>query len=223
MMINNIQYSPIQFQYPSANRVAKSSPSFKGGYVETLKFTNIGSCLEGYIGKVRVRRASDNQECFLNVFKKYIGHNAENYSIKNDKDELVGEIDVFIKKYQPGSYSQFEYKEDPSHVFVDNLRNYSAPDTPYYRQGLEHMKDIGTRLLQIAQRRSDEAQCVGNIKLISKNESKNWYKNVIGMVEEYPITSVSGNSKLFFAIHNPNSMILPPHAKEPLSRLTGGL
>lgn len=222
MMISNIQYSPIQFQYSSFKKV-KASPSFSGGYVETLKYTNIGSCLEGYIGKVRVRRASDNQECFLNVFKKYIGHNAENYSIKNDKDELVGEIDVFIKKFQPGSYSQFEYKEDPSHVFVDNLRNYSDPRTPYYKQGLEHMKDIGTRLLQIAQRRSDEAQCVGNIKLISKNESKEWYKKVIGMVEEYPDVQNSGTPKWMRSIHNPNSMILPPHAKEPLSKLTGGL
>ena len=222
MQINNIQYSPIQFKSYSSSKV-KTTPSFSGGYVETLKYTNIGSCLEGYIGKVRVRRASDNQECFLNVFKKYIGHNAENYSIKNDKDELVGEIDVFIRKFQPGSYSQFEYKEDPSHVFVDNLRNYSHPDTPYYKQGLEHMKDIGTRLLQIAQRRSDEAQCVGNIKLISKNESKSWYKGVIGMVEEFPNISSSGTPKWMKSIHNPNSMILPPHAKEPLSKLTGGL
>lgn len=52
----------------------------------------------------------------------------------------------------------------------------SNPNTPYYKNGLEHIKDIGIRLLQIAQRRSDEAKCVGNIKLISKNESKTGIK-----------------------------------------------
>lgn len=215
-MINNISFNPNLYAYkPQAK---STTPSFTGG-VQTLTHTNIGSCLEGYIGKIRVRSASDGQERFLNVFKKYIDRNAENYSIRNDNNDLVGEVDIFIRKFQPGSYDTVEHSTDPSHVFVDNLRNYSNPETPYYKAGLEYMKDIGTRLLQIAQRRSDEAMCMGNIKLIAKNESKNWYKNVIGMVEEFPPMP----SNFRFNFRNPNSMILPPHNKEPLSRLQGGL
>lgn len=217
MMINNISY-------PAPNLVVNSSKktddvSFSGNpYVETLKYTNIGSCLEGYIGKVRLRRGEDGGEYIGNVFKRFIDYNAENYSIRNDSGDVLGEVDIFIRKYAPGSYDSYTYKDDPSHVFVDNLRNYSNPKTPYYKQGLVYVKDIGIRLLQIAQRRSDEAQCVGNIKLVSKGESKEWYKNVIGMVEEFPATGSFG-----IRIHNPNSMILPPHSKEPLSRLNGGL
>lgn len=219
-MINNISY--LQQNNFSSNKVKSNNVTFKGYCPETLKYTNIGSCLEGYIGKVRLRRAENNGEYFANVFKHFIGNNAERYSICNEFGDVMGEADIFIKKYLPGSYDAFEYKEDPSHVYVDNLRNYTKPDTPYYKKGMEYFKDIGTRLLQIAQRRSDEAQCVGNIKLVSKGESKNWYKNVIGMTEEFKPTSQS-NSFLRFSIHNPNVLILPPEAKEPLSRLQGGL
>ena len=77
---------------------------------------------------------------------------------------------------------------------------------------------IGTRLLQIAQRRSDEALCNGNIKLISVNEALEWYKNVIGMRQEYP--PMPGAR---MQIHNPNILYLPPENKEALSRLQGGL
>lgn len=216
-MINKISYTP--YIGTCQIKPKSSSPAFTG--VQTLTHTNIGSCLEGYIGKVRVRKGSDKSECFLNVFKKYIGENAENYSLKNDNGELVGEINLQIRKMAPNSWSTFEYKEDPSHVFVDELRNYSKPDTPYYKKGLEYIKDVGTRLLQIAQRRSDEAMCCGNIKLISKNESKPYYKNVIGMVEEFP--PQQNNFGFKFCLNNPNSMILPLHSKEPLSRLQGGL
>ncbi len=213
-MINRISYNPNIY----SSGLNSNKLSFTGG-IPTLTHTNIGNCLEGYIGKIRVRKGSDNSEVFLNVFKKYIGHNAENYSIKNDKGDLIGEADIFIKKYMPGTYDTFEYPTDPSHVYVDNLRNYSKPDTPYYKQGLEYMKDIGTRLLQIAQRRSDEAMCVGNVKLTAKGESKNWYKSIIGMVEEFPPIP----SKFGINFRNPNILILPPHSKEPLSRLQGGL
>ena len=183
-----------------------------GQNIQTLTHTNIGSCLEGYIGKIRVRKPDG--ETYLNVFKKYIGRDAENYVIQNDKNEAVGSINVFIRKSQPNPWD----KTDPSHVFVDELRNFSKPNTPYHNPKLEYFKDIGTRLLQIAQRRSDEANCCGNIKLISKGESLNWYKNVIGMRQEFP--PIPG---MKFQIHNPNQLYLPPEAKEPLSRLQGGL
>ncbi len=194
-------------------RTNVTQPSFKG--VETLTHTNIGSCLEGYVGKVFVRKPS-GEKALVNVFKEKLCTNYENYSIKNDSNDVLGEMAVAINKYQSNEY--LPWMGNPNHVFVSELRNYSNPNTPYYKKGLDYHKDIGTRLLQIAQRRSDEAQCEGNIKLISKNESKEWYKRVIGMTEEFP-----EEQNLKFKIHNPNSMVLPPHAKEPLSKLQGGL
>lgn len=186
--------------------------SFRQAPIQTLTHTNIGSCLEGFIGKIRVRGAN-NENKFLNVFKNFNCNAIETYTIKNEKDKIIGTVDVGIKKLAP----TWECA-DPSHVFVDNLRNFSNPNTPYYQQGLEQYKDIGTRLLQIAQRRSDEACCSGNIKLISKNESLNWYKNVIGMRQEFP--PIPG---MRFQVHNPNQLYLPPENKEALSRLQGGL
>ena len=176
-MINNISYLTGIIQPQNLHQ--RKNISF-GQNIQTLTHTNIGSCLEGYIGKIRVRKTDG--EAYLNVFKKYIGRDAENYVIQNDKNEAVGSINVFIRKSQPNPWD----KTDPSHVFVDELRNFSKPDTPYHNPKLEYFKDIGTRLLQIAQRRSDEANCCGNIKLISKGESLNWYKNVIGMRQEFP-------------------------------------
>ena len=215
MNISTYLYTPTVY-----NNKNFSAPSFKSvNCVETLTHTNIGSCMEGYIGKVRVRKAGGG-ESFLNVFKRYMCEKYENYSIKNDADEVLGEINLTVNKCQGYHYDPYVSPVDPSHVFVSELRNYSNPNTPYYKKGLEYHKDIGTRLLQIAQRRSDESMCQGNIKLISKNESKEWYKNVIGMAEEFPPEQ---NYGFKFRLHNPNAMILPPLAKEPLSRLQGGL
>lgn len=189
-----------------------SNPTFQHNIPNALTHTNIGSCLEGYIGKVSVRKNDKNVA--LNVFKKFKENAIENYTIQNDTGDVIGTIDVSIKKYQQSPWE----RTNPSHVFVDKLRNFSNPNTPYYKSGLEHYKDIGTRLLQIAQRRSDKAMCEGNIKLISKGESLNWYKNIIGMRQEFP--PISG---MKFNIHNPNQLYLPPENKEPLSRLQGGL
>lgn len=189
-----------------------SNPTFQHNIPNALTHTNIGSCLEGYIGKVSVRKNDKNVA--LNVLKKFKENAIENYTIQNDTGDVIGTIDVSIKKYQQSPWE----RTNPSHVFVDNLRNFSNPNTPYYKSGLEHYKDIGTRLLQIAQRRSDEAMCEGNIKLISKGESLNWYKNIIGMRQEFP--PIPG---MKFNIHNPNQLYLPPENKEPLSRLQGGL
>lgn len=48
-----------------------------------------------------------------------------------------------------------------------------------------------------------------------------YYKNVIGMIEEFPPEQNSFGMR--FCFRNPNVMILPPYSKEPLSRLQGGL
>ena len=54
--------------------------------------------------------------------------------------------------------------------------------------------------------------CFGNIELMSKNASMDFYKK-LGF-ESIP--------KIFGYECN-NRMYLPPHSKEPLSRLSGGL
>lgn len=212
-MINNlgVYQSSVNFNAVGLKKKQTYGPNFRG--IQTLTHTNIGSCADGYIGKVKVR-LGEGGDAFLNVFK---GHNAgcEEYKIMDDFNNLIGEVQLKIKKFF--DYDKFEYKSDPSHVFVDNLRNYSKPGTPYYNKNLKYYKDIGTRFLQIAQRRSDEANCCGNIRLISKGESKPFYKDVIHMQEEFP-----PDSPLRF-FNNPNTMYLPPEWKEPLSRLNGGL
>ena len=204
-MIQNIVFYSNNITSP------KSSISFRQNIPQTLTHTNIGSCLEGYIGKVRVRQGDKN--VFLNVFKKYKCNNLENYTIQNDKGDIVGTIDISVRKIPPSPWEEGDF----SHVFVDELRNFSNPSTPYHSKGLEYYKDIGTRLLQIAQRRSDESRCSGNIKLISKGESLDWYLRVIGMRQEFP--PIPGRRNF----HNPNLLYLPPENKEPLSRLQGGL
>lgn len=185
-----------------------TQPSFKAGLpVETIKHCNIGMMRNGLIGKIQVPKA-DGKEVFLNIFK-YANSVSELYFVKDDAEQVIGEIELKVKKAL--NYDKAEFAQDPSHVFVETLRNYSNPRTPYYKEGLEEYKGIGTRLLQIAQRRSDESLCNGNIELISKNESFNFYRKL-------GFESV-GN----FWGCNPNKMYLPPSAKEPLSKLNGGL
>ena len=124
----------------------------------------------------------------------------------------IGRMDIKIKKFY--DYDPFTFPENPSHVFVDCLRNFSNPNTPYYTQGLDEYKHIGTRLLQIAQRRSDESLCNGNIELIAKNEKAvlAFYKR-LGFEQPALITPFT----------NPYYLHLPPQAKEPLSKMYGGL
>ncbi len=213
MNINYLSYQPNIYSRKNA-----TNPSFKGNIIpEALTHVNIGSKADGFIGKIRVRLA-DGGDAILNVFKKKCGENSENYKIINDYNELIGEMDMKIQK---ATYVDI-YRDSPAgpnFVFVDMLKNYTRPGTPDYNSKLIHHKDIGTRLLQIAQRRSDETLCNGELKLVAKNESKDWYKNVIGLRQEYP----PEKSRFRFNIHNPNQMYLPPEAKEPLSKLQGGL
>lgn len=188
--------------------------AFTGYIPDALTHVNIGSKPAGYIGKIKVRMAQGG-EAVLNVFKKYTSKDRENYLVINDYNEIIGEMEIAIKKFT--DYNKYICQADPSHVYVDTLRNFSKPGTPYYKKGLTYHKDIGTRLLQIAQRRSDEAQCCGNLKLISKNESKDWYINIIGMREENQIP-IQGKF-----LQNRNLLYLPPDKKELLSRIQGGL
>ena len=184
--------------------------TFKGGMpVETIKHYNIGIMHDGYIGKIKLFD-SNKQEAILNVFKKRYGKNAESYFIKDNNGDVIGDMDIIIgAKNNIGSR---EDVENSKHVFVSSIRNYSNPKTPYYKGFLKEYKQVGTRLLQIAQRRSDESWCNGNIELISKEDSMPFYEK-LGFKK----------TKIANPYSNPNRMHLPPDAKEPLSRIYGGL
>lgn len=186
-----------------------TKPTFKSGMpVETIKHYNLGMMPNGIVGKVKVLKAN-GAEAFLNVCKQATAL-CEVYTLQDDMNRAIGKIELKPKKFE--NYSRFEYKEDPSHIFVEELRNYSRPGTPYYVKDLEEYKQIGVRLMQIAQRRSDECGLNGNIELISKNESMLFYEK-LGF-KRVPFVSIYAN---------PNKMYLPPEAKEPFSRMYGGL
>lgn len=186
-----------------------TKPSFKAGMpVETIKHYNLGMMPNGIIGKVKVLKAN-GEEAFLNVCKQ-VTIMREIYRLQDDMDRVIGKIELKPRKFE--NYSKFEYKDDPSHIFVEELRNYSRPGTPYHMKDLEEYKQVGVRLMQIAQRRSDECGLNGNIEFVSKNESMPFYEK-LGF-KRVPFISI---------YVNPNKMYLPPEAKEPFSRAYGGL
>ncbi len=204
-MIGKVQNNFV-YSYPASVCKFKSKqPSFQG--IQRLTHMNIGMMPEGFIGHVVLRNAAKNTDDFISVFKKF-DCGQERYFFKNDKDEVIGEFLAKIKKYF--DYDRIMYKEDPSHVYVDDLFNYSNPNTPFYKKGLDYYKGLGVKALQIAQRRSDEAQCIGNIKLNSMPEARKFYTEKIGMVPD-PQHPYSG------------MLMLPPDKKEPLSKMNGGL
>lgn len=203
-----IQPLAIQHNYNKTFNYS-TEPMFKGGLpVETIKHYNLGIMSNGYVGKVKVLK-STGEEAFLNVFKQAT-FLSEIYKLQDDLNRVIGKIELKPKKFE--NYCKFEYKEDPSHIFVEELRNYSRPGTPYHIKDLEEYKQVGLRLMQIAQRRSDECGFNGNIELVSKDESMPFYEK-IGF-KKVPFVSI---------YVNPNKMYLPPDAKEPFSRMNGGL
>ena len=186
------------------------NPMFKcGKSIETITHYNLGIMPNGFIGKVKVLKAN-NEEAFLNVFKQ-ASELSEIYKLKDNLDRIIGQIEFKPRKYM--SYNDYGNLEDSSHIFVDELRNFSRPGTPYHIKGLDEYKQVGVRLMQIAQRRSDECGLNGNIELISKNESKNVFYEKLGF-RQYPFLS---------PYVNPNKMYLPAEAKEPFSKMYGGL
>lgn len=215
-MINNIRNN--NYNYKAYYTPKSSKVNFTGNpFVETIKHYNIGNMAEGYIGKINVRTA-DNMNAILNVFKKFDCDKWESYFIKDNDNKVIGEMMMNVKKIY--SYDPFTYASDPSHVWVDLLRNYSKSDTPYHNPELPYYKDIGLRLLQVAQRRSDESQCFGNIRATAVGEAMDFYKKLGFQQENIPTFNIA-NIKM--RLGNPNLIYLPPHAKEPLSKLQGGL
>lgn len=195
--------------YLNTKLKTSTEPTFKASLpVETIKHYNLGMMSNGYVGKVKVLRAN-NEEVLLNVFKQ-AQYFKEIYRLQDDFGKVIGKIELKIKKFEQSD--NCVSNDVSNHIYVEELKNYSRPDTPYYMKGLEEYKQIGVRLLQIAQRRSDECGLEGNIELIAKNEAIPFYEK-IGFKRIIPK----------FSYMNPNKMYLPAEAKEPFSKLYSGL
>ena len=148
----------IQNNY-NGNYYNTSRPTFKSNIkARTVKNINLGTMPSGFIGKIKTIKA-DGTEAILNLIKSQY-HDYETYLIKNDSEQIIGLIEFRFNKYT------HKYGDDKDHVFVSNLRNFSNPKTPYYKNGLEEYKHIGTKLLQLAHQRSIENNCNGNILTI---------------------------------------------------------
>lgn len=199
--------TPYQLNYSKLYQSEKvSNPSFQA-LISSNRLThcNIGMMENGIIGRIGVLK--EGKETFLNVVKSAGASGQETYMIKDMFGKIIGEMNMkFV--YSNG------YDGKTSHVFVEHLANHSRPNTDEYMQGLPHYNGIGTRLLQIAQRRSDEAGCRGEIYLHSKEKAKPFYKK-LGFT---PAPTISNYEQ-----QGSNKMYLPPAAKEPLSRMLGGL
>lgn len=209
MNINAVKSNFSYYNQNSAPVKVVSKPSFQGNGIQRLTHMNIGMMPKGFIGEVSLFNKKLGKDVFVNVFKDF-DCDAENYILKDENNQILGKIALKIKKYF--DYDKYMYKEDPSHVFVSDLYNYSRQDTPFANKNVDEYGHVGVRLLQIAQRRSDEAQCCGNIRLISMPEKStlNFYKNKIGMQSDPDV-------------FNKNALFLPADKKEPLSRMYNGL
>lgn len=137
-------------------------PSFKSQSFKSLKDCNLGALPNGIIGQIKAIKANGQEAC-LNL-EKFASSSLETYQLKDRVGNVVGKIDFYFNK------PIWIMDDETNHVFVKELRNFSNPNTPYYKKGLEEYKQIGTKLLQIAHKRSLENGCDGNIELVAKNE-----------------------------------------------------
>ena len=133
----------LQIQTNYKNNYYAQQPTFKSNVaVETVRTMNIGSMPVGFIGKIKTLKAN-GEEAFLNVIKSTY-KDYETYSLTDDYNHMIGKIDFRFNKYA------WRLNNEKDHVFVSELRNFSNPKTPYYKNGLEEYKHIGTKLLQLA-------------------------------------------------------------------------
>lgn len=207
MKINTIQTNYYYGKAQSLTPKKQNKTSFQGNGVQRLTHMNVGMMPQGFIGEVALFDKILNKNVFVNVFKDFdCGY--ERYKLKDDNNQVIGEMVIRIKKFF--NYDKYIHKDDPSHVYVTDLYNFSRKDTPYANKNVDDYSHVGIRLLQIAQRRSDEAQCCGNIKLNAMPEALGFYKNKLGM---------QSDPESF----NRNFLYLPWDKKEPLSRMYDGL
>lgn len=204
--IKNMQIFKIQSNTNVKNQYI-STPVFKSKFpILTIGNLNLGAARNGYLGKLKTIKAS-GEEVFLNLNKSTYS-NYEIYNLTDNFDNIIGKIEFRMNKY----LSQSEDEMD--HIFVTEVKNFSNPNTPYYKNGLEEHKHIGTKLLQIALKRSFETGCNGNIELVAKNKKEvlEFYKR-LGFKQPANIPKYG----------NPYRLHLSEESKDQLSKKYGGL
>lgn len=190
------------------NKNSVTKPTFQSKFlVETIGKKHLGLAQNGFLGKVQVLKLT-GEEAFLNLYKSNYSK-YEIYTLKDNFDREIGKVELTFNKYD-----SWGSPEDKDHVFVSELKNYSDSKTPYYIKGLDEYKHIGTRLLQVAQRRSYEEGCDGNIELVAKNRKEvlEFYKR-LGFEQPANITRFG----------NPYRLHLASSAKDGLCNKYGGL
>ena len=149
----------------------------------TLAVKNIGLMPNGKIGKIELLR-KDGKKVYLDVVKsltneykdKHCNVKNELYTIEDEFGEIIGEMDITVNKAV--NYDRINFPQDPSHVHVVFVCNHSDPKTEYYNDVSGEYEHVGTRLLQIALKRSEEAFGHRNINLTSVPIAKNFYKKL---------------------------------------------
>ena len=179
-----------------------SKPSFNGVFLnaKTIGKCNIGKMPDGIIGKVKVKNL-ENKDGFFDV-QKYVEYaGLEHYAIQDKRGNILGEIEFMPVK-----------TNESKHIWVEHLVSHSSLYHKYKDEYLGDYKGIGTRLMQIAYKRSLESGCEGNIELFSTNNAIDFYKK-LGM-KDY----LSNYSK-----YQQHRMYLPEEGKSFLSDKYGGL
>ena len=183
------------YQYQTHNYCLK--PSFNGLLFNTksLSKQNISKMKDGIIGKVEVEGINENK-VLLNVEKFVDKSGLEYYAILDKTDAILGEIEL-----KPTITS------DTKHVWIEHLIS-------HYSRFMEWggYKEIGTRLMQIALKRSEEAGCDGNIELFTTKIGEDFYIKT-GFKKFFP-----NNSR-----YQQHRMYLTQEGKQQLKTKYGGL
>ncbi len=196
----------IQTNY-NRNYTCPSKASFKSNVlIGSLKNKNIGEMANGCIGKLEMVKAN-SENALLNLMKSTC-QDYEIYKLTDDAQRVIGCMELRFNKYA------WKYNDEKDHVFVSSLKNYSNPKTPYYTRQLDEYKHVGTKLLQIALKRSQEGNCEGNIELIAKSRQEvyDFYK-FLGFEHVAPVS----------IYENPNRFRLSGRNVNILANKYGGL
>ena len=195
MKIQNIQTIATIYQNKTNNNYPKTT--FNGLLLNTksLSKQNIGKMKDGIIGKIEVKSIGD-KKVLLDVEKIVDKFGLEYYAVLDKSGGILGEIE-----FKP------TITNDTKHVWVEHLvSHYSS----FMKLG--NYTEIGTRLMQIALKRSEEAGCDGNIELFTTEIGKSFYEK-IGMETFFPLL----NSR------QQHRMYLTQDGKQKLKTLYGGL
>ena len=197
----NIQAISI-YNYQSSRYKYQTKPTFNGLFSKTksLSKLNIGSLPDGIIGQVKVLN-KNGKEVVFDVLKNVEDSGLEIYKIIDKKRNILGDIE-----FKP------TIEGNTKHIWVEHLVNHSSLYHKYRNESLGNYTGIGTRLMQIALKRSKEAGCNGDIELFTTKTGKDFYKK-IGL-KDYLSD---------YSYYRQHKMYLPEENKEFLANRYGGL